>query len=137
MKKTIVIGLLSIFAAYANAGQYRFFCNVNVDCTDLFTDLVSDNFTNKYPAKNWEIYVLADTVQYTTDVVTGMAFAGVRPYRADGLSVVPGLRFNSHRYETATNNPYEKNKIEREVIRGAIEYMMSECERRPNCNINK
>lgn len=137
MKKTIVIGLLSIFSAYANAGEFRISCNTSVDCNNLVNDLVSDKFINRYPAKKWEIYVLSDSLQYTNTGVSGMALVAVRPRRADGLSVVPERRFFYHMKNPSINNPHEKNNFEREMIRAGVEYMMAECDSKPNCNIDK
>lgn len=136
MKKTIVIGLLSILTAYANAGEFRYSCSTNVDCNNLFTDLVSEKFMNRYPAKNWEIYVLSDSLQYTNAGASGVALVGVRRYRADGLFVVPKQRYARHQYSPSVSNSYEQNDFERQMIRNALEVMMADCDSKPNCNIN-
>lgn len=141
VKTAAIIGLASLSFS-VSAGEY--FCHGFGDagCSEHITNVVTEKFTAKFPAKKYKIVVIYDFHTYSDGGGVGFAAAGVAP-RLEGKysdrSLVPKWRFiaTTRIDNTRKLSPYDKTNEKIELIQRAVQNLMEDCERSPSCDILK
>lgn len=139
-----LMSLLVLAVPPVVAGQFTTTCFSDLPtCSGLVNDLVTDKFTEAYPADAWEIVILAETHRYETGGAVSYAVVGVarrQPANAkgDSPSLVPEYRFTS----TTRSNDDSKQvtadaarTMTRDTIRSAVSDMMAACAEKPKCDL--
>lgn len=122
----------------AHAGDYSVYCsykNENLPkCASVIADIVTDKFVAKFPAKRFEIFVHSNVHRYTNGGYTAYAITGVIPMDSYQF---PLRRVSRTDVNTTTKvfNVIDLAEKELNVIRGAAEDLMAQCEISPNCDI--
>lgn len=143
MKKIITALLLLAASQIAVAGTFIFGATgdqlTNADLDGKLGDLVTEKFTKKYPSNKWKIYIQSSTVNANSDYsALFYVSVGVAP---KGLNGTQPARYIWERIELKPNviNATLKNKksLLVEQVRIVLQEMMDECEKSPNCDIDK
>lgn len=143
MKKIITTLLLLAVSQIAAAGTFHYKATGSYlrtsDLDGKLSDLVTNKFTEKYPSKKWTIYVQTSTANANSD---GSALyfvsVGVGPRGLNGLQ--PADRTWEHISsdpKTVNASVKDKKPYIVELVRERVLSMMDECEKSPNCDIDK
>ena len=133
--------LFAATSASADVGNFHMRCFFEHNkCAALIRDIVSDRFTVRYPADQWQIVVIASVHRFSNGGGTAFAVAGVSPRSRNDQQ--PGI-VPSYRFSSVVNDPgplqltsrQALNELE-EAIRGAVENMMTACETSPECRLH-
>lgn len=134
----IVAALLVAHPCAALAGQfYAIGSGSGIEIAENIADLVSDKFTEHYPAARYAIHVIYDFQSHAEGGGVGFAVAGVVP-RAKGSdwTYTPLDRFVvTQRYNGARLDAQERQRLGLETIRQAVRHMMQACDSSPHCDI--
>jgi len=119
------------------AGQFRVACYGDVyDCAPKVADIVTDKFIKSFPASKFTIVAIVDFQRYSAGGGVGYAVAGVSQNAKGEPTQVPLKRFSPTIRVTDGNvSPSQVTRELDELLRRAVEEMMAECERSPNCDI--
>lgn len=143
MKKIITALLLLAASQIVVAGTFNYKSTGNVlktsDLGGKLSDLVTDKFTEKYPYNKWTIYVQTSTGNSNSD---GSALyfvsVGVGPTNLNGIQPANRTWENISRDAKTVNvSVRDKKPYIVEVVRAQVLRMMDECEKSPNCDIDK
>lgn len=132
----LVLGLLCI-AAPASAGVYSVNWYADVpDASALVRDIVTDRFTEKFPADDWNIVVVAEFHAYSDGGGVGYAVAGVAPKVNSPMALFPIRRYSSTtRIVNRTVGPREQREQTEDLIRRAVEQLMAACDASATCEV--
>ena len=125
-----------LLSARANAGQFGFYCRSDVSCVGLFNDLVTDRFTTKYPSTRWHIFVLSNVYTFGDGSGAAHATVGVTPNTTDKQVVLPTNTWRHILSRSTVRGAYEKQQLERDVIRSALEARVAKCDDSPECRLH-
>jgi len=79
-KNGFIALLVTLVCIPSYAGEFRVSCFSSLsDCASKVTDLVTDKFTQRFPASRFKIAVVAEFQQYSDGGGVGYAVAGVSP----------------------------------------------------------
>jgi len=126
-----------ILAAPLTSHAGRYVCQGYGDngCAEHIRDLVTDDFTQRYPADKFKIVVVYAFIPYSDGGGVGYAMAGVSPVlKANGIdfAIVPKQRYSWTSLRRGPHvSPREKNELEVSLIRGAVENLMEACRKGP------
>jgi hypothetical protein len=142
MKKgTIAISMIAgstMLACFpAKAGEFRVACSYKFDtlsrCADAVSDIVTDKYLAKFPAKKFSIFVHSDIHSYSNGGYVAYAVAGVIPTSSDQF---PHKRFSATTLEKAKRaDQIELAEVEKENFRDAVKQLMDSCEISPTFDI--
>lgn len=141
VKTAAIIGLTSLSFS-VSAGEYICHAFGDTGCAEHVTNVVTNKFTAKFPATKYKIVVIYDFQTYSDGGGVGFAAAGVAPHlkgQYSNRSLVPTWRYNATTRidNTRKLSPYDKTNEKIELIQRAVQNLMEECERSPNCDILK
>lgn len=113
---------LAIHAGAAQAGAFncRAFATEPDGCFELIRDLVTDEFTKKYPVSKYEIVVIASSTLYDDGSGSGIAIVGVAPAKR---GAVPLQRFNSF-FILGNASLVQVHEREKRAVRYAVANMV-------------
>jgi hypothetical protein len=139
MKKMLFALTLSLMASKSFAAQFGVNCyykNENLQaCAKVVADIVTDKFTNKFPATQYRIFVYSNIHSYTNGGYSAFAVAGV--------VLKDSNDFPSYQFSTSKINQEGKYtsiqlaQYEYEVYRSAVQSLMERCEISPTCDVFK
>jgi len=110
-------------------------CRTNVECKELYSDLVTEKFLARFPPDKWEIFVHADTYAFGDGKATSHAIVGVVPISREKFAYFPN-QTSSHIVTTPRiSSAYDKQDVERKTIRRAVGNLMANCNERKNCDL--
>lgn len=119
----------------SHAGRYVCQGYGDNGCAEHISDLVTDEFTQRYPADKFKLVVVYAFIPYSDGGGVGYAMAGISPQlKANGIdfAIIPKQRYS---WTTRRSGPYvgprEKNELEVGLIRGAVENLMESCRKGP------
>lgn len=117
------------------AGEFRVSCFSELnDCSSIVTDIITDKFIAHFPASHWKIVVIAEFQPYSDGGGVGFAIAGISPAPTPTLAPL-------HRFTATTRivdrriGPYDRTSETRELIRRAVENLMSKCDLSQECDV--
>jgi len=79
MKKILVLAVLLFASVSSYAGNFAFTCHADVSCKDLFPDMVTDKFMEKFPNDQWAIFVIGRMSPFSDGAGVSYAEVGVVP----------------------------------------------------------
>lgn len=137
-KNGFIALLVTLVCIPSYAGEFRVSCFSSLsDCASKVTDLVTDKFTQRFPASRFKIAVVAEFQQYSDGGGVGYAVAGVSPVLKDNTTLFPIRRFASTvRIKDRTMSPYDVTKETEELLRRAVEQLMAACDSSPSCDVH-
>lgn len=140
MKKMLFVLCMSVVPA-VSAGEYRCHSFGKNGCTEHIADIVTDRFTSKYPADKFKLVAIYQFMDYSDGGGFGFAVAGVVPrIRIDGAEIaqIPARRFIATQRLNGKNiDARQRNVLEIETMRSAVDNLMAECDRDKNCDLLK
>jgi len=135
--KYLLVFVLIVTGSNVFAGSFSYNCSSSdVSCNDLFNDLITDKFTNRYDHNKYEIFVYSRSRGFSNGSGIVFTFVGVAPIVNKELNVMPNSSYNNYGYFENIGDAYSSNEKLKNSIRKAITSMMADCEETPNCNIN-
>lgn len=126
----------------AQAGMFSYDCSPveNISCDGLFSDIVTDKFTTKYPHTEWKIQAYARYSIFSNGAGAGHAFIGVVPIlkgkNGKELDLIPAQWFSRTSSTANDVSPFQKNEELRLMLRKATEAMMAQCDATKNCDLD-
>jgi len=143
MKKIFIASSLIVASKIACAGTFY----VDVvgggikpqQVVNEISDVVSDKFTTKYPDTKWAIHIYMTTGNAGSDgTALVFAFAGVAPRNASGIMPANRVWTSMSRYPKAVNmSLVQKHPLMLAEMRQAVQNMMNDCQKSPNCDIDQ
>ncbi len=139
--KNLVIGIFAsgilLALPQAEAGEFRVSCSYKFDsllrCADAVSDIVTEKYIAKFPAKKFTIFVHSNIHAYSNGGYVAYAVAGVVPTASDQF---PRKRFSTTTMERERRaTQIELAEVEKENFREAVKQLMDNCEISPNCDV--
>lgn len=140
-KETIAIAIITgsslLTCMQVQAGEFNVSCSYKFDtlsrCGDVVSDIVTDKYLAKFPAKKFDIFVHSDIHSYSNGGYVAYAVAGVVPTATDQF---PHKRFSSTIISKEKRaDQIELAEVEKENFRIAVKQLMDSCEISPTCDI--
>jgi hypothetical protein len=124
MKKSLLFVLTTMLVSPAFAGQFRCsaYFETNYDCSSLIDDIVTDEFTTKFPVSKFKIIVISGSTRYQGGTSSGFAVVGISPA---STNTMPTERWTSQFFNSENRTLAEIAENERSTVRSAVKEMMS------------
>lgn len=137
LRNIFVTALIAMFSLPSMAGEFRVHCFGPVsNCATKVNDIVTDKFSQRFPATRYQIAVVAEFQPYSNGGGVGYAVAGISPVLKDNTTQFPINRFSATtRIIDRKISPYDVTKETEELLRRAVEQLMAACDRSPSCDV--
>jgi hypothetical protein len=135
---SMALAALAIVAVPARAGDFNVFCsytNENLQkCAAVVSDIVTDKFTQKFPATKFQVFVHSHMQAFTDGGYAAYAVAGVIP---KGSGEFPDYRVSTTNIDGTSKmfSGVQLAEIEKSNYRSAVRALMEKCEISPSCEI--
>lgn len=115
----------------AHAGEFMAICYGPIEevppCATMINDIVTDQFTQKYPVSKYQIVIIFDRMTFgNLGTTVTHAIAGVAPVAAGKQGIVPIGRHNSWNIDTAHPNWARQKAMMQSSVRSAVTNLVSD-----------